>query len=109
MNKYNVIYEDLREAITNKLYAKGDRLPSEMQMMKHYGVSRQTVRQALLRLERAKLITKVQGSGSFASFSGFQLQTKQVAVAVYDFQERVFPAILSQLEETLFQNDYVTS
>jgi GntR family transcriptional regulator len=51
--------------ITSGRWAPGDRLVSEAEMCDFYGVSRATVRQALLRLENDGLIERFKGRGTY--------------------------------------------
>lgn len=59
--------EDLRERIAGRSFGSQQRLPSEAELMRHYGVSRITVRQALQALEQQGLIVRVAGKGSFVA------------------------------------------
>jgi GntR family transcriptional regulator len=61
------IREDLRSQIARGVFAPRQRLDSEAQLMRRYGVSRITVRQALQTLEQQGLIVKVAGKGSFVA------------------------------------------
>jgi len=61
------IREDLRSRIVSGHWQPHDRIPSESALMSQYGVSRITVRQALGDLEKAQLIFKVPGKGSFVA------------------------------------------
>jgi GntR family transcriptional regulator len=61
------IREELRTQITRGVFAPRQRLDSEAQLMRRYGVSRITVRQALQALEQGGLIVKVAGKGSFVA------------------------------------------
>ncbi|WP_301103175.1 GntR family transcriptional regulator [Propionivibrio sp.] len=62
---YIQIREALRSRIVDGSYHQNDRLPSESELMRHHGVSRITVRQALGDLESEGLIFRVVGKGSF--------------------------------------------
>lgn len=64
---YTQIKEALRAAIVDGTYLQNDRLPSESALIRQYGVSRITVRQALGDLESEGLIFRVAGKGSFVS------------------------------------------
>jgi DNA-binding FadR family transcriptional regulator len=57
-----------REILAGKLQLH-DALPGERQLAETYGVSRGTVRQALARLEREKLVETRRGSGSYVVHS----------------------------------------
>lgn len=57
----------LREHIQHGSYQPGDRIPSELELCDHYGVSRIVVRQALAELTQEGLIVRRQGLGSFVA------------------------------------------
>lgn len=57
----------LREKIASGAVAPGERLPTESELIKQYGVSRITVRQALGTLAEEGLIERQQGRGTFVS------------------------------------------
>ena len=58
----------LRQAIHDGDYVFGERLPAERDLASHFGTSRNTVREALRRLEEAHLVTRRIGSGTFVSY-----------------------------------------
>lgn len=64
---YKVIEEDMRAQIASGELPALSQFPSETVLAARYGVSRMTVRQALDRLESARLIVRQQGSGSFVA------------------------------------------
>lgn len=64
---YAHIRDELRTMIVAGTYQPHQRLPSENDLIKSYGVSRITVRQALGELEKEGLLFKVPGKGMFAS------------------------------------------
>ncbi len=64
MNKFKEIFLDLEEKILNNDYPPHTLLPSENQLIKMYGVSRETIRKALNLLTNAGYIHKKQGKGS---------------------------------------------
>ncbi len=57
----------LREKILSGAFAPGDRLPTENDLIRQYGVSRITVRQALTALAGEGLIERKQGRGTFVT------------------------------------------
>ena len=61
--KYLQISADLTEEIKAGKYRPGAKLPSEYQLMQHYGVSRNTVRSAIGRLSEVGLVSTRRGSG----------------------------------------------
>lgn len=62
---YQQLARLLRERIERGELRVGDRLPSEAQLGKNFGISRITIRQALAELERDGLVTRVSGKGTF--------------------------------------------
>lgn len=64
---YYQLYEALREQLGNGPLVPGARLATERAIAESVGVSRQTVRQALARLEREGLVHRRQGDGTYVS------------------------------------------
>lgn len=62
---YHQLKLALRESIERNRFQPGDKLPSEAEIEKIYGVSRTTIRQALGELESEGIIERIQGKGSF--------------------------------------------
>ena len=73
-NDHRELYDYFSDAITSGALRSADRLPSERQMMSRFGASRNTVRKALVALERAGLIVRKRGSGTYASNGNTQGQ-----------------------------------
>ena len=59
------IYESLRSRIDNGELLPGAKLPTEVQLMQHFAVSRTTVSRALRDLELQGLIRRRRGSGTY--------------------------------------------
>jgi GntR family transcriptional regulator len=57
----------LREKITSGAYSGGERLPTEIELIEQYNVSRITVRQALQALSDEGLIERRQGRGTYVA------------------------------------------
>lgn len=62
---YRQIADHIRAAITRGHLSQGDQLPSEAQLMNHYGVARMTVRNALRVLQEEGLIASEHGRGVY--------------------------------------------
>lgn len=62
---YQQVATALRAAILTRKIAPGDKLPSQMDLSKHYGVARMTIQQALRILKDEGLTVSRQGSGVF--------------------------------------------
>ncbi len=59
------VHEVLRGQITDGSYKPGDRLPSELQLTRDFGVSRTVVREAIAALRADLLVEPRQGAGVF--------------------------------------------
>ncbi|TML70619.1 MAG: GntR family transcriptional regulator [Actinobacteria bacterium] len=66
---YFQLSELLEHEILSGRWKAGLRLPSELDLCEHFGVSRTTVRQALARLEQEGLISRRKGHGTFVQES----------------------------------------
>jgi len=64
---YQQLSDLLREEIRRGRYGPLDRLPSEHALVRAFAISRITARQALVELERAGLVFRRQGRGSFVA------------------------------------------
>ena len=62
---YRQIAGMLREAISSNRLAPGERLPSETELIEHFGVARMTVRQAVQELRSEGLVIAQHGRGVF--------------------------------------------
>ncbi len=79
MVTYQKLYNILREKIFKKEYLPGTRIPTERALCDEYGVSRITVRHALMLLHEQGFIERIQGRGTFVRAS------KPKKVAIMDF------------------------
>lgn len=59
---YRKVAAALMERITARSFSSGDRLPSETELARQFGVNRSTVREALRELQTAGLLTRSRGS-----------------------------------------------
>ena len=62
---YKQIADHLRDVIARRGLAEGEQLPSEAQLMEHYGVARMTIRNALRVLLDEGLVTAEHGRGVY--------------------------------------------
>ena len=62
---YQQVLEDLRAKIEDGTYPLGAKLPSEVELIKIYDVSRITVRRAVSELVSEGILVKEQGRGTF--------------------------------------------
>lgn len=78
---YRQVADDLETRILDGEFQIGQRLPTERDLAKEYGVSRTCVREALLALEIAQLVSIRVGSGVFVLGPPPQQQLPEVSVA----------------------------
>jgi phosphonate metabolism transcriptional regulator PhnF len=64
---YHQLSNILIEQIGDGTFGKGNRLPTENELSRAYGLNRHTVRRAIERLEDEGLIYKIKGKGSFVA------------------------------------------
>ena len=62
---YQQIIEDMKQKIVSGTLEEGAKLLNEVDLAKRYGVSRQTLRQAIAELVSAGLLVRVRGLGTF--------------------------------------------
>jgi len=97
MPLYRRIYSDLKAKIEGGDYAPGDRLPSELELTRKYGVSRITSRQALDLLCSEGLLIRRQGMGSFVA----PPRVSQRIIRLTDFVEDMAAAGLNATSTVL--------
>jgi len=68
---YTDIYDNIKNAIIKGTYTPGEKLPSENDFCKDYGVSRGTVRKALEMLAEEGLVNSLHGKGVFVLENDF--------------------------------------
>lgn len=104
------IYEWISTKIDTGELAQGEKIYSENQLIELFSVSRQTVRQALSRLEADGKVVRRRGSGTYVRSLDPQLQSgprsRQIAVVTTYIDEYIFPKIIQSIEKTIFKNDY---
>ena len=64
---YYQIREDIREKISSREYPPNSMIPTEAELCTYYGVSRVTVRRAILDLVQEGLLNRGKGKGTFVS------------------------------------------
>lgn len=64
---YYQLAEILRGNISTGVWKPGEGIPSENELCRQYGVSRATVRRAILEIEKENLVYKKQGKGTIVS------------------------------------------
>lgn len=106
-HKYQQMADALRNDILDGVYQKRMLLPTEQLLSHQFGVSRQTVRQALALLAAEGLIERRQGSGSHILQPPEAPASPQRTVAVVTtyISNYIFPSILREIETVLSANN----
>ncbi|MDF4942220.1 winged helix-turn-helix domain-containing protein, partial [Vibrio parahaemolyticus] len=65
--RYIEIKNSIKDAILEKKYALGDKIPSERELAAQYNVTRVTLQKAMHTLEQEGFIERVHGKGMFVS------------------------------------------
>jgi len=89
MNEPQPQYQRLKDFVSAEIAAgrlrPGDRIPSEQDLVRRFGVSRMTANRALRELEQAGSVTRVQGVGSFVAMR----RTEQAMFEINDIATAV--------------------
>ena len=98
--KYERIVAWVQEEITNGSLHRGDKLPSENNLMEHFSVSRQTVRRAMEALTEKGVVEGRRGSGTYVTVNTRQYAGKEIRIAVMltYVDTYIFPSIIRGIE-----------
>lgn len=104
--KYVRLANILREQIRSNIQTVDKKLPTEAVLAKRYGVSRQTVRQALSLLKSEGIILTRQGSGAYILRSGDKNSSKKIAILVSSDSDYIYPDLISTLKASFKRGGY---
>lgn len=111
MAKFLNVSEWILSQIKEMDLKENDKIPTEMQITKALGVSRQTVRKAIEHLEQQGVLTSIQGSGTYVkkAFEKPQVCTnsKNIAVVTTFIDSYIFPEKTNSIYEGLFAEGYM--
>lgn len=109
--KYQVIIEDIKSKILSGDYSMGEQIPTESVMQETYGVSRHTVRKAILELSNEGFLRSEKGSGTYVS-NQYQSKSsgasanKTIGVITTYISDYIFPSIIRGIESRLNKDNY---
>ncbi len=109
--KYQVIFEDIKSKILSGDYSMGEQIPTESVMQETYGVSRHTVRKAILELSNEGFLRSEKGSGTYVS-NQYQSKSsgasanKTIGVITTYISDYIFPSIIRGIESRLNKDNY---
>ena len=104
--KYIQLANALRASIAAGEYKSTNRLPTEQQLMQKFGVSRQTVRNALEILAGDGLIQRRQGSGTVILEQKPKSENNTIAIVISFDSSYIFPSILMDAQQVLLENGF---
>lgn len=106
--KYIEIYEYFKKQIVDGVIKPGDKLPTEYEIVNQFSVSRHTVRQSIVELEKEGYIYKEKGRGAFCANREVSEinENKMVIVITTYMSDYIFPYIIKGIEETLSKEGY---
>ena len=108
-HKYALIADELRQEIHAGNYQKGERFATEFELTKRFGVSRQTVRQAIATLEDEGYLIQRQGSGTYVTSKEKAVQqdrNRTIGVLCSYINDYIFPSLIRGIEQELSANGY---
>lgn len=105
MKKYQIISSWIREGIESGRIVPGDKLPSESELIRRFGVSRNSVRQAVNELVRERLVETRHGMGTFCIKRSTQ-STMNIAMVCLRMGSYIFPRIVQGCNRVLQKNGY---
>ena len=107
-SKYEILKHHILEQILNGELVKGQKLPTESEMMAVFSVSRYTVRRAISDLENDHYVYRVQGGGSYvADWQAKQKQDKApsvIGILSTHVASYIFPAIIDGADQVISEN-----
>lgn len=110
MSKYAKIAEHLTEKIQRGTYNSVNPFPTEQALVVTYGVSRQTIRQALKVLVEQRLIIRRQGSGTqIVAKAVTKREIRRVAVISTYIHNYIFPDVLQGMDDVFTENRCITT
>lgn len=75
---YEVVFQKIYNRISSGDFQVGDKLPSERDLATEYGVSRNSIREAIRLLELNSIVEIKRGDGTFVKNSGLQQSQEQI-------------------------------
>ena len=107
--KYQHIADRLRAQLTGENRSRAAKLPTEKELCALYGVSRQTVRQALHVLETEGLIERRQGSGAYPTGLHPDASRNQIAILLPTDSDYTYARLRNDLQVPLVKEGFVVS
>ena len=101
--KYIIVQNWIKGEIYKLKFKKGDKIPSENELMKRFGYSRQTIRLAIRNLEEQGLLMSIKGSGTYVHHENTpsEREAKNFGVVLNNLTDPEQLEIMRGIEQTL--------
>ncbi len=106
MAKYQEIVGWISEQIDKGDYPPGSKIPSENELCRKFGISRQTVRHAIAYLIEEGKLTAERGSGTYVKGDFVENSSKRIAVVTTYVDSYIFPKTIQGIENKLTEYGY---
>ncbi|KAB8137614.1 GntR family transcriptional regulator [Gracilibacillus oryzae] len=112
--KYNIVKQAIKSQILDGTYQPYQKISSESELMKQFGVSRHTVRLAIGDLVNQGWLYREQGAGTFCADRSKEdnqhsVMQKNIAIITTYISDYIFPSIIRGAESYLSQRGYQVS
>lgn len=107
--KYQTLVNWIRDQVVSNRLKYGEKFYSENELSAMFGISRQTVRQAVGILEQEKIVERRRGSGTYVIYNAPQVQRRQtmnIGVISTYLDDYIFTSIIRGIEKVLTNNGY---
>jgi GntR family transcriptional regulator, arabinose operon transcriptional repressor len=94
--KYQELKEYFIRHIRSGKLSHNARVPSEPELVKHYNLSRNTIRQAMKELENEGYLYRVRGKGTFVKTKNPEV-SKKIALIVFDTEYSTHPLVAGMI------------
>ncbi|NMB20602.1 MAG: substrate-binding domain-containing protein [Firmicutes bacterium] len=109
-NLYEEVAQRIQADIIRSNLSSGDKLGTELELAAHYGVSRATIRHALVALENAGLIDRFHGRGTFVADKKARMaQGGNIQIIVPYLTTSFTGRIVTGAQEVLFHHGHSVS
>ncbi|HKG98950.1 MAG TPA: histidine utilization repressor [Pyrinomonadaceae bacterium] len=85
---YDHVKSYVLQKIQSGAWADGERIPSENQLVKRFGLSRMTINRALRELTDEEVLHRIQGAGTFVSLKKYQSTVVKIRSLGVEIAER---------------------
>lgn len=105
--KYYIVMEQLKQDMLKGVIQAGDKIPSENELSKKFGVSRHTVRKALSILENEGMLEASHGKGTFCTKRERNgSSSHNIAVVTTYISDYIFPRLIQGMDQVLTRQGY---